>query len=117
MPAASFKELMGQLKEDTNIEVAAPDKKKLADHYNFTEGWYDALLNSDKAIRTNTQVLKFTLTLQKASFVEIGVYEGASSCFWSDFYSRSRRIEPDFDRSHWERKHLKIRKITLDYRG
>ena len=87
MPAASFKELMGQLKEDTNIEVAAPDKKKLADHYNFTEGWYDALLNSDKAIRTNTQGPQIHFDpAEKRQIVEIGVYEGASSCFWSDFY-------------------------------
>ena len=82
MPAASFKELMGQLKEDTNIQVAAPDKKKLADHYNFTEGWYDALLNSDKVIRTNTQGPQIHLDpKEKRQIVEIGVYEGASSCF------------------------------------
>ena len=87
MPAASFKELMGQLKEDTNIQVAAPDKKKLADHYNFTEGWYDALLNSDKVIRSNTQGPQIHLDpAEKRQIVEIGVYEGASSCFWSDFY-------------------------------
>ena len=87
MPAASFKELMGQLKEDTKVEVAAPDKKKLADHYKFTEGWYDALLNSDKAIRTNTQGPQIHLDpAEKRQIVEIGVYEGASSCFWSDFY-------------------------------
>ena len=81
MPAASFKELMGQLKEDTKVEVAAPDKKKLADHYNFTEGWYDALLNSDKAIRTNTQGPQIHFDpAEKRQIVEIGVYEGASSC-------------------------------------
>ena len=65
MPAASFKELMGQLKEDTKVEVAAPDKKKLADHYNFTEGWYDALLTVIKRSEPTLRVLKFTLIPQK----------------------------------------------------
>ena len=87
MTATSFKELMGQLKEDTTVQVAATDKKQLADHYNFTEGWYDALLNTDKAIRSNTQGPKVVLDpAEKRQIVEIGVYEGASSCFWSDFY-------------------------------
>ena len=87
MTATSFKELMGQLKEDTTVQVAAADKKQLADHYNFTEGWYDALLNTDKAIRSNTQGPKVDLDpAEKRQIVEIGVYEGASSCFWSDFY-------------------------------
>ena len=87
MPAASFKELMGQLKEDTTIEVPASGKKQLADHYNFTEGWYDALLNSDHAIaNNNTGQSIFIDPSKKRQIVEIGVYEGASSCFWSDFY-------------------------------
>ena len=78
---------MGQLNEEPTVAVAAPDKKKLADHYEFTEGWYDALLNSDKAIRTNTQGPQIQLDpAEKRQIVEIGVYEGASSCFWSDFY-------------------------------
>jgi hypothetical protein len=74
MTATSFKELMGQLKEDTTVQVAAADKKQLADHYNFTEGWYDALLNTDKAIRSNTQGPKVDLDpAEKRQIVEIGV--------------------------------------------
>ena len=42
-------------------------------------------LNTDKAIRTNTQGPKSILTLQKNEIVEIGVYEGASSCFGQIF--------------------------------
>jgi len=37
----------------TNVAVVAENKKQLADHYSFTEGWYDALLNSDYTIRNN----------------------------------------------------------------
>ena len=87
MPAASFKELMGQLKEDTNVQVAAPDQKKLDDRYNLTEGWYNALVQSDYVMRHNESPHTIDLDpAEKRQIVEIGVYEGASSCFWSDFY-------------------------------
>jgi len=85
--ATSFKDLMGQLKEDPTVNVQVEGKKQLADHYNFTEGWYDALLNSDQAIRSDKLDKKIELDpTEKRQIVEIGVYEGASSCFWSDFY-------------------------------
>ena len=90
MTATSFKELMGQLKEDTTVQVAAADKKQLTDHYNFTEGWYDALLNTDKAIRSNTsicltlprldsrQVKTFVSLLEKQGVAyDIGAYRDA----------------------------------------
>ena len=87
VPASSFKDLMGQLKEDSNVAVVAENKKQLADHYSFTEGWYDALLNSDYTIRNNQTEHQIKLDpAEKRQIVEIGVYEGASSCFWSDFY-------------------------------
>ena len=87
MPASSFKELMGQLNEEPTVAVASDSKKKLADHYSFTEGWYDALLNSDYGMRNNQSGHIIDLNpAEKRQIVEIGVYEGASSCFWSDFY-------------------------------
>jgi hypothetical protein len=87
MPAASFKELMGQLKADPTVQMPTTGKKELADHYNFTEGWYDALLNSDYAIANNNSGQNIHIDpAKKRQIVEIGVYEGASSCFWSDFY-------------------------------
>jgi hypothetical protein len=87
VPASSFKELMGQLNEEPTVAVASDSKKKLADHYSFTEGWYDALLNSDYGMRNNQSGHIIDLNpAEKRQIVEIGVYEGASSCFWSDFY-------------------------------
>jgi hypothetical protein len=85
--AASFKELMGQLKDDQVVAVESQQPKKLAEHYNFTEGWYNALVTSDYVCSNNQS--EHTIVLdpaEKRQIVEIGVYEGASSCFWSDFY-------------------------------
>ncbi len=90
MPAASFKELMGQLKDDTSVptvSIPADAKKTLDERYTFTEGWYDALLNSEYAIRAPQTEKKILLDpAAKRQIVEIGVYEGASSCFWSDYF-------------------------------
>ena len=99
----SFKELMAQLGEET--ETSAPvvqiqGKKKLDDRYKFNQGWYDALLNTDMVLCTHNEAAELRLEpTEKRQVVEIGVYEGASSCFWSDFYlshpeSRLISIDP-----------------------
>lgn len=99
----SFKELMAQLGDETQ-EVAPviqiPGKKKLSDRYTFNQGWYDALLNTDMVLCTKEEAAELRLEpSEKRQVVEIGVYEGASSCFWSDFYlshpeSRLISIDP-----------------------
>lgn len=91
---------MGQLKENTNVKVETKSKKQLSDRYTFSQGWYDALLNSEHVIQNNNTDKKIELdATQRLQIVEIGVYEGASSCFWSDFYlnhpdSRLISIDP-----------------------
>lgn len=99
----NFKELMAQLGDET---AAAPPvvqiqgKKSLDSRYTFNQGWYDALLNTDMVFSTDDQAKEFRLDPnKKRQIVEIGVYEGASSCFWSDFYmthpeSRLISIDP-----------------------
>jgi hypothetical protein len=82
-----FKELMSQLKEETQAKVVVQGKKKLDDRYTFNQGWYDALLNTDMVLNTHPEAQKLTLIPDECrQIVEIGIYEGASSCFWSDFY-------------------------------
>ncbi len=108
---SKFKDLMAQL-NDEEVTVTAPngsalakqvtlkDKKKLSDRYNFNQGWYDALLNTDAVLNEATEGEVFRLDpKEKRQIVEIGVYEGASTCFWSDFYldhpeSRLISIDP-----------------------
>jgi len=91
---------MGQLKDKPCVRVQSETKKQLSSRYTFTEGWYDALLNSEFVIRNNNTDKKIKIDeQQKLQIVEIGVYEGASSCFWSDFYlnnpdSRLISIDP-----------------------
>jgi hypothetical protein len=100
MTASSFKDLMGQLKDNSSVKIQSATKKQLSSRYSFTEGWYDALLNSEFAIKNNNTDKKIEIDeTQKLQIVEIGVYEGASSCFWSDFYlnhadSRLISIDP-----------------------
>ena len=80
--------------------VQVQGKKKLDVRYNFNQGWYDALLNTDMVLCTKDEAKDLRLDpLAKRQIVEIGVYEGASSCFWSDFYlgnpdSRLTSIDP-----------------------
>ena len=99
----SFKELMAQLDKET--EAVAPvvqiqGKKKLDERYNFNQTWYDALLNTDMVLCTKEEAKELRLEPSaKRQIVEIGVYEGASTCFWSDFYlshpeSRLISIDP-----------------------
>lgn len=108
---SKFKDLMAQL-NDEEVTVTAPngsalakqvtlkDKKKLSERYNFNQGWYDALLNTDAVLNEATEGEVFRLDpKKKRQIVEIGVYEGASTCFWSDFYldhpeSRLISIDP-----------------------
>ena len=110
--ASKFKELMSQLNEG-DIKVPAPqtlqpqpipvtfsEKKEMAKHYTFNQGWYDALLNTDAIVNEVEEGECFRIDPKdRRQIVEIGVYEGASSCFWSDFYldhpeSRLISIDP-----------------------
>jgi len=68
--------------------------------YVLTEHWYNALLNSHAAIEAEDKAkeLKFD-KLEKRLIVEIGVFQGASSCWWSDNflehpYSKLISIDP-----------------------
>jgi len=86
----SFKELMSQMKQETTeaprIKIEG-NKKKLDDRYTFNQGWYDALLNTDMVLSTNNEATGLKIDpLEQRQIVEIGVYEGASTVFWSDFY-------------------------------
>lgn len=87
------------------IPVTMSQKKSLNPGYNFNQGWYDALLNTDAIVNEVAEGEIFRLNPNtKRQIVEIGVYEGASSCFWSDFYmdhAESRLISIDpFTGSH-----------------
>ena len=86
---SKFKDLMAQL-NDEEVSVPAPtgsalakqvtlkDKKKLSDRYNFNQGWYDALLNTDAVLNEAPEGEVFRLDpKEKRQIVEIGVYEGA----------------------------------------
>jgi hypothetical protein len=99
----SFKDLMSQMKDnasDVAPVVQIQGKKKLDDRYSFNQSWYDALLNTDMVLCTRDEAKDLRLDPEsKRQIVEIGVYEGASSCFWSDFYlnhpeSRLISIDP-----------------------
>jgi len=97
---SKFKELMNQFNEQETPSVVVQGKKKLDDRYTFNQGWYDALLNTDMVLNTHPEGQKFALKPEDSrQIVEIGVYEGASTCFWSDFYlnhpdSRLISIDP-----------------------
>ena len=99
----SFKDLMAQMNKEAAAEaptVKIEGKKKLDDRYSFNQGWYDALLNTESVLCTRDEAAQLRLDPDaKRQIVEIGVYEGASSCFWSDFYlnhpeSRLTSIDP-----------------------
>jgi len=101
----SFKELMSKMNSDVEAQASPVVKidgvkKKLDDRYTLNQGWYDALLNTDMVMcgREEAAPLKLDPTA-KRQIVEIGVYEGASTVFWSDFYmdhpeSRLISIDP-----------------------
>ena len=98
-----FKDLMSQMnKEASDVApiVQIQGKKKLDSRYNLNQGWYDALLNTDMVLNTKDEAKDLRLNpSDQRQIVEIGVYEGASSCFWSDFYlnhpgSRLTSIDP-----------------------
>jgi hypothetical protein len=125
----SFKELMSQMKEET---TAAPvitvqgNKKKLSDRYSLNQGWYDALLNTDMVLCTNPEAANLKLNPdEQRQIVEIGVYEGASTVFWSDFYlnhpeSRLISIDPfTGSQEHHEdpEKYPELNNIEVTARG
>ena len=125
----NFKDLMAQLSDDA--AAAAPvvqvqGKKKLDDKYSFNQGWYDALLNTDMVLCTRDEAKDIRLNpTEKRQIVEIGVYEGASSCFWSDFYlshpeSRLISIDPFTGSSEHHEKpenYPELAQIELTARG
>lgn len=87
MTAASFKDLMGQLNDQPTVKVEPKNKKQLGDQYDFTEKWFESLINTEYTIANNES--EHTIVWdpsEKRQILEIGVYEGGSSVFWSDFY-------------------------------
>jgi predicted O-methyltransferase YrrM len=126
----SFKELMAQMSETAESTIApvvqVEGKKKLDEKYNLNKGWYDALLNTDMVLCTREEAKDLRLDPEaKRQIVEIGVYEGASTCFWSDFYmnhpdSRLISIDPftGSDEHHADpENHPELSKIELTARG
>ena len=103
VPKPSFKDLMAQLGEEAGVSaptVQVKGKKELSNRYTFNQTWFDALLNTDMVLCTREETRELQLDpSKKRQIVEIGVYEGASTCFWSDFYlshpeSRLISIDP-----------------------
>lgn len=87
MGASSFKDLMGQLNNETNVKVEPSSKKELADHYEFTERWFESLINTEYVLRNNQTEHKIEFDpKEKRQILEIGAYEGGSTCFFSDFF-------------------------------
>ena len=120
---------MAQLGDET-AEVAPvvqiQGKKKLDDQYTFNQTWFDALLNTDMVLCTRDEAKDIRLNpIEKRQIVEIGVYEGASSCFWSDFYlshpeSRLISIDPFTGSSEHHEKpenYPELAQIELTARG
>lgn len=125
----SFKDLMAQLgneAEEVVPTVQIQGKKKLNERYSLNQTWYDALLNTDMVLCTRDEAAELRLDPSaKRQIVEIGVYEGASSCFWSDFYlshpeSRLISIDPFTGSSEHHEKpenYPELAKIELTARG
>ena len=125
----NFKDLMAQLGDETAAVapvVQIQGKKKLDDRYTFNQTWFDALLNTDMVLCTRDEAKDIRLNpAEKRQIVEIGVYEGASSCFWSDFYlshpeSRLISIDPFTGSSEHHEKpenYPELAQIELTARG
>ena len=73
---------------------------KLDTKYQITHGWYQQLLNAYSVIQNEERAKKLVFDpAQQRTIVEIGIYEGASSCWWSDNFlnhpaSRLFSIDP-----------------------
>jgi hypothetical protein len=126
----SFKELMSQMKQEapsvTPTVAIQGNKKKLDERYDLNQSWYDALLNTDMVLCSRDEAKDLRLNpLAKRQIVEIGVYEGASSAFWSDFYmnhpeSRLISIDPFTGSSEHHEKpenYPELERIELTARG
>jgi len=126
----SFKELMSQMKQEAPSETPTVaiqgNKKKLDERYELNQGWYDALLNTDMVLCSREEAKDLRLVPdEKRQIVEIGVYEGASSVFWSDFYmshpeSRLLSIDPFTGSSEHHEKpeeYPELERIELTARG
>lgn len=127
----SFKDLMSQMNSDVEAQASPVvkiegNKKKLDDKYDLNQGWYDALLNTDMVLNSREEAAPLKLDpAAKRQIVEIGVYEGASSVFWSDFYMdhpKSRLISIDpftgSEEHHAEpERYPELSKIELTARG
>lgn len=102
------------------------NKKKLDERYDLNQSWYDALLNTDMVLCSREEAKDLRLDPEaKRQIVEIGVYEGASSAFWSDFYmnhpeSRLISIDPFTGSSEHHEKpenYPELERIELTARG
>ena len=126
----SFKELMSQMKQEapsvTPTVAIQGNKKKLDERYDLNQSWYDALLNTDMVLCSRDEAKDLRLVPdEKRQIVEIGVYEGASSVFWSDFYmshpeSRLISIDPFTGSSEHHEKpenYPELERIELTARG
>lgn len=126
----SFKELMSQMKQEapsvTPTVAIQGNKKKLDERYDLNQSWYDALLNTDMVLCSRDEAKDLRLDPEaKRQIVEIGVYEGASSAFWSDFYmnhpeSRLISIDPFTGSSEHHEKpenYPELERIELTARG
>lgn len=57
---------------------------QLADKYQITHEWYKQLTNSAQAALSHDFLAAKLDPTEKRTVLEIGIYEGASSCWWSD---------------------------------
>ena len=98
--------------------VSAPMKFELDTKYQITHAWYQELLASAQLLsqEPRAQDLQFKPD-EKRLIVEIGVYEGASTCWWSDNLmdhpeSRLISIDPFTGNEEYQREREKF--PTLD---
>lgn len=83
------------LPSDPNLMDFALDKK-----YTITHAWYEQLIGGYNVIRQEERAKKLVFDpAEKRTIVELGIYEGASSCWWSDYFldhpeSRLYSVDP-----------------------
>ena len=86
--------------------------------YQVTHSWYEQLLGSAKLLSSEPRAKKLQFDpAEERLIVEIGVYEGASTCWWSDNYldhPNSRLIAIDPFTGNQEYRDNKENYPTLD---
>ena len=86
--------------------------------YQITHEWYHELVNSYKLIRKESKAAPLHFhPAEKRTILEIGVYEGASTCWWSDYImdhpqSRLYSIDPFTGNDEYQQNREKF--PTLD---